>query len=76
MAFNKLMKKLINFQKKSKKELQEYLESHEVPVVKYKNKYYMVDHHHMCYALDIIDKTHVYIKIIKDMSTLDNFGKR
>ena len=52
------------------KELEKYLEKHPIPVVLGpKEKYYMIDHHHLALALNNLGKDHVYVDIVKDFSS-------
>jgi hypothetical protein len=72
VGYQQVAEKYERLDKKSKKDLQEYLETHHVPVVKgYDNKLFIIDHHHLCCALHRIDPDFkVYIDIVVDLSHL------
>ena len=60
---------------KSKTQLERYIETHPIPVVKGKqNRLYIIDNHTLCSALYIIDpEMNVCIDIIDDLSHVDDF---
>lgn len=65
-------------EKKSKKELEEYLEAHPIPIVKgYESKLYLIDHHHLLVALHEMNIKKTYINQTLDLSHLshDEFWK-
>jgi hypothetical protein len=54
-------------------ELHTYRETHIIPVViGPKKQYYILDHHHMVLALELAHHEHVYCKIVKDLSNLND----
>lgn len=62
--------------KMSKKELVKYLKKKEIPVIiGPNNKFYLIDRHHLLYALWELKISHFWVKIIADYSndTLSNF---
>lgn len=70
IGFQQVLEKRKKLEKLDDKKLDEYLESHHVPVVKHNNKLYIIDHHHLCNALDDMHIHKVYINIIEDYSEL------
>ena len=59
----------------SSKELEEYLETHPIPVVKHKDQdYHMIDHHHLVRACWEINIDHVTIEFVGDFSEHNDDG--
>lgn len=53
--------------------LHEYLETHPVPIIiGPKSALYIIDHHHLCCALDNIGKDKVFIKVVEDWSSYEH----
>ena len=57
-----------------KKELDDYLYNHKVPVVLgIDKKMFIIDHHHLCMAAHNLGLSHVYVEVLEDWSHLSEY---
>ena len=77
VGFQQVNLKARKMEKKTNNELKEYVQTHEVPViVGPHNKYYIIDHHHLCCAAYKILLNEVYIKIVENWSEDTDFWNK
>lgn len=71
VGFQQVDEKADKLKKKGKKALDDYLQTHKVPVIKgYGGKYYLIDHHHLCCAALQLGLEKIYIDVIQDWEYL------
>ena len=73
VGYDEVSRKIDKLSKFSNDELEEYIKSHRVPVIAKDDKYYLIDHHHLCLVLLNLNIEIVYIDIIDDYSDVDKF---
>ena len=73
IGYQQVNEKICKLLYKTKKELDKYLKNHLVPVIiGPENKHYIIDHHHLCCALNKLSINEVYYYVKKDLSKLSN----
>lgn len=74
VGYEEVDKKVKKMKKLSDKELDEFIYEHIVPIILGPNNImYIIDHHHFCLAAHILDINKVYGKIVKDLSSHEEF---
>jgi hypothetical protein len=73
VGYEQVNEKLEKLKSKNKHKLDIYLKEHIVPVILgTDDKFYIIDHHHLCFAAIKHNINKVYIKVIEDWSKLSN----
>jgi hypothetical protein len=71
VGMREVKKKAKRLEKLKPKEVEDYLEARTVPVVTYRTKLYIIDHHHMVRACWEAGAEGIYIDLKADLSRLD-----
>lgn len=72
VGYEEVDRKVKKIQKMKNKELKDYLQIKQVPIIIWKNNKFLIDHHHLCLALYRLGIKKVYVKIIKDYQNIES----